>query len=127
VLGPDHWVLCDTCGGHSDFTPEPTHPGKGGPHPLLIRCLSLYVICTFLWRSLATAHEYPMRPTQVMTMLFDLACVIALIAAHKFYPAKSPSLLFWIALFCGLGLFAIRFHGTDDSWWTGHWNSDWHR
>ena len=124
-VGPDHWVLCDACGGHSDFTPESRRLGKG-PHPLSFRLLSLYLICNFLWRSLATAHEYPLRPTQVMTMVFDLACIILLIAFHKLYPGKSTSWLFWIALLCGLGLFAIRFHG-DASWWTGHWNYDWRR
>jgi len=59
-------------------------------------------------------------------VLFDLACVIALIAAHRLYATKTQSWLFWIALLCGLGLFAIRLHGLD-SWWTGHWNYDWRR
>ena len=127
IVGPNHWVLCDACGGQSDFTPESRRPGKeSGRHSLFIRLLSFYIICRFFWRLLVAAHEYPMRPTAVMSVLFDLACVIALIAAHRLYATKTPSWLFWIALLCGLGLFAIRLHGLD-SWWTGHWNYDWRR
>jgi hypothetical protein len=128
MVGPEHWVLCDACGGQTDFVPEARRSSKSVFHPLLIRLLAVYVICTFLWRVLVTAHEYPMRSAQVMSILFDLACVIALgtVCARQSTKSRSTSWLSWVALLCALGLFAIRLHGPA-SWWTGHWNYDWRR
>jgi hypothetical protein len=82
--------------------------------------LAIYLIGTFLWRSFIPAHEYPMRPAQVMTMAFDLMCIVGLIGLKIWlFQGRQPkgavgtmsSLLFGIALLAGLGLFAIRLSG----------------
>jgi hypothetical protein len=33
--------------------------------------------------------------------------------------SRMRTWLFWVALICGIGLFAIRLN-SDASWWTGH-------
>ena len=73
------------------------------------------MIGSFLYRALTPAHEYPMRPEQVMEMALDALCIIGLIGTRTYV----PKWLFWVALIAGLGLFAIRLH-SDASWWTGH-------
>ena len=50
-----------------------------------------------------------------MSMVFDAGMIAGLIATRN----RMPQWLFWIALVCGLGLFAIRFT-SDAAWWTGH-------
>jgi hypothetical protein len=77
--------------------------------------LSLILIATFLWRTLTTAHEYPMRTEQVMDIFFDLLCVVGMFGVKS----KIPAALFWIGLAAGIGVLAIRLNG-DASWWTGH-------
>ncbi len=74
-----------------------------------------YLIAEFLWRVFVPAHEYPMRPEQVLSITFDLLVVIVLIGLK----AHVVRWLFWIALIAGLALFAIRL-SSDASWWTGH-------
>ena len=74
-----------------------------------------YLIATFLWRAIVPAHEYPMRPEQVLSITLDLLAVIGLIGMR----AHVVKWLFWVALLAGLSLFAIRLNG-DASWWTGH-------
>ena len=76
---------------------------------------SRYLIAMFLDRTLVVAHEYPMRPEQVMTIAFDLCVLVGLIGLRK----HGPQPLFWTALVAGICLFLIRFTG-DDGWWTGH-------
>ena len=77
--------------------------------------LPTVLIAQFLWNVFTTAHEYPMRSEQVMTMTFDFLMVVGLFA----YRRAMPQPLFWIALVSGIGLFALRL-GGDDGWWTGH-------
>lgn len=73
------------------------------------------LIFLFGYRVLVPAHEYMMRPEQIMSMVFDAGLLVGLVATR----CRMPSWLFWIALVCGLGLFAIRFT-SDAAWWTGH-------
>jgi hypothetical protein len=62
------------------------------------------MIGLFLLRTLTAAHEYPSRTEQIMEIVFDLGMFVGLIALR----AQVPKPLFWIALVCGLGSFAIR-------------------
>jgi hypothetical protein len=73
------------------------------------------LIFWFLYRVVVPAHEYPIRPEQVLTMLFEVGLLIGLFGAKS----KLPAWLFWAALVCGVGLFLIRFT-SDAAWWTGH-------
>lgn len=77
--------------------------------------LSLTLIITFLWRTLATAHEYPSRSAQILELSIDVLCVIGMFGVKS----KIPAPLFWTGLICGLLVLAIRLNG-DASWWTGH-------
>jgi len=109
-------------GGGPEGTNQPK-PKRGG-----FQVLSIYVIFTFLWRALTTAHEFPSRNLQVFAIALDLLCLIGLIAGGiQLYGNKSPGqpdrlgekALLFVSVLAGLGLFAIRLHG-DASWWTGH-------
>lgn len=78
---------------------------------ILAGLLILYFLnCVFV-----PAHEYPMRPEQVMTMVLEAAMIAGLIGLRK----ELPLWLFIVALLCGAGLFLIRFD-SDAAWWTGH-------
>ena len=80
--------------------------------PLVVAAV---LIASFLYRVLVTAHEYPMRAEQVMTMLIDLGLLAGLIVMRS----RMSKTLFWVGLVAGIGVFAIRLNG-DASWWTGH-------
>ena len=82
---------------------------------IIFYVVSAVLIGTFLWRVFVPAHEYPMRSSQVMDIVIDLAMTLGLIGIRN----SGPKALFWVALICGLGLFAIRLTG-DAAWWTGH-------
>jgi hypothetical protein len=99
----------------------------GKPRTIFL-VVAFYLICIFLWRFVAPAHEYPSRTLQVVTMAFDLLAVVGLIGLRvqtaRSYPADDAvrtmaAALFWIALAAGIGLFAIRL-SSDAAWWTGH-------
>ena len=77
--------------------------------------LSLTLIATFLWRTLATAHEYPSRSAQMTEIFLDVLCVIGMFGVKS----KIPALLFWAGLTAGVLVLAIRLNG-EASWWTGH-------
>ena len=77
--------------------------------------LSLTLIATFLWRALATAHEYPSRSAQMLEIFLDVLCVVGMFGVRS----KIPAPLFWAGLVCGVLVLAIRLNG-DASWWTGH-------
>ncbi len=79
--------------------------------------VSIYLIPTFLGRAFTPAHEYPMRPEQLMEMGLDLLCIVGLVGLKT--RLSRGTVLFWVALLAGIGLFAIRFT-SDASWWTGH-------
>jgi hypothetical protein len=79
--------------------------------------MSITMIGTFLWRTIVPAHEYPSRASQILDLVVDAGILLGLLAIRK----AGPQGLFWIAVVCGIGLFAIRFH-SDASWWTGHWH-----
>jgi hypothetical protein len=77
--------------------------------------LPALVIGNFLWRVFTPAHEYPMRDAQLLEMGIDALCIAGLFGVKK----RMATWLFWAALICGIGLFAIRLN-SDASWWTGH-------
>jgi phosphate/sulfate permease len=89
--------------------------GDAKQKPLLFFTLTGLLIASFLWNLFTTAHEYPMRTEQVMTMVLDAGMVIGLFGIKN--SGQKP--LWWIALLAGLGLFVIRLTG-DAAWWTGH-------
>jgi hypothetical protein len=72
------------------------------------------LIFFFGYRVIVPAHEYMMRPEQIMSLVFDAGMIAGLVATRN----RMPSWLFWIALVCGLGLFVIRFT-SDAAGWTG--------
>jgi hypothetical protein len=77
--------------------------------------LPALLIGNFLWRTLTPAHEYPGRTATIMEMVIDAALIAGLFGLR----ARMPTWLFWVALLCGLGCFAIRLN-SDASWYTGH-------
>ena len=100
--------------------------GRTKPKRGMFKALSIYLIVSFLWRALTTAHEYPSPSLRNMTIALDLLCVIGLsgtgIQIFKDNPpgqSTAEKVLFWLAFIAGLGLFAIRLNGNA-SWWTGH-------
>jgi hypothetical protein len=99
--------------------------GRGSHARVVFQILSIYMICSFLWRAFATAHEYPMRFEQVFTISMDLVGVFALIGLRiQIFKSDGSewltgNILFWIALFAGVGRLLTRLNG-DASWWTGH-------
>jgi phosphate/sulfate permease len=82
---------------------------------LLFFALTGLLIASFLWNVFTTAHEYPIRNEQVLTMALNAGMVIGLFGIRN----SGPKPLWWIALVAGIGLFAIRLTG-DAAWWTGH-------
>jgi hypothetical protein len=99
-----------------------TKPKRG-----MFCALSIYLVASFIWRAVTTAHEFPSTNLRNLTIGLDLFCVIGLIfgGIQIFRDHESDwfggKVLFWIALIAGLGLFLIRLNGTA-SWWTGHLN-----
>ncbi len=94
----------------------------------LFRFVAVFLILTFLWRALVTAHEYPGRTSQVMSLVFDLMALIGLIGLRSQLskamlpddPRRSlAGVLFGLGLAAGIGLFVIRLT-SDSAWWTGH-------
>ena len=94
----------------------------------IFRLVSAYLILTFLWRTLVTAHEYPSRTLQILDLVFDLFAFIGIIGLRSqlnaALPANDPrrsklGLLFGLGVAAGIGLFLIRFT-SNAAWWTGH-------
>ncbi len=117
---PPQWVPCSACQGTSPLEDKPAATNRW-----LFLLLAIILIGTFLWRALATAHEFPSTGLRNMTIGLDILCLVGLIGLWIQISRKRPAVglelhvLFWIALLAGLGLFAIRLNGTK-SWWTGH-------
>jgi hypothetical protein len=114
--------------------PEKPKAGETGaqsdrePKRGMFCALSIYLIATFIWRAVTTAHEFPSPNLRNLTIGLDLLCVIGLIfgGIQIFKDHESDwfrgKVLFWMALIAGLGLFLIRLKGGTASWWTGHLN-----
>ncbi len=90
--------------------------------------VTAYLILTFLWRALVTAHEYPGRTSQVMDLIFDFFAFIGILGLRRQLIAALPwndprkakiGLLFGFGVAAGIGLFLMRFT-SDAAWWTGH-------
>jgi hypothetical protein len=79
--------------------------------------ISALLIGSFLYRVVVPAHEYAVRSDQLLTMGLDLLAIVCLIGLKR--RLRGGSVLYWVALIAGIGLFGIRLLG-DDQWWTGH-------
>jgi len=96
--------------------PVPLSSNRNG---VVFLVISVLLIGTFLYRTLVPAHEYAMRSDQLLTMGTDLLLIVGLVGVKGRAQMTGGTILFWIALIAGIGLFAIRLLG-DDQWWTGH-------
>lgn len=94
----------------------------------IFRIVSALLILNFLWRALVTAHEYPARSSQVLTLIIDALLIISLVLMRSqwsaAFDANDPrrttgGILFGLSLAAGIGLFLIRLT-SDSAWWTGH-------
>ncbi len=88
--------------------------------------VSALLIANFLNRFFLPAHEYPMRPAQVMDIAIDTLLLVSLVGMRMKAPFFQEgdkrgiaNLLFYFALAAGIGIFLIRF-SSDAAWWTGH-------
>jgi len=97
------------------MTDQRTTLGDNNRSWILFLLLSCYLIATFVYRTTVTAHEYPMRAEQLLSIGLDLLGVVGLIGLR----AHGPKPLFWTALIAGILLFLIRLT-SDAAWWTGH-------
>lgn len=95
-------------------TAAPSYTGKNW---IMFLIISVYLVCTFLWRVVTKAHEMPLRNAQLMTIGLDVLAIGGLVALKTRLPKGKT--VFWVALAAGVGLFAIRLNG-DTSWWSGH-------
>jgi hypothetical protein len=103
--------------------------GTKGKNPLtMFVVVSVYLIAAFLWRFFVPADEYPSAALQYMSMALDAGMVIGLAGSKqqvtRFLAADDggrvlATVLFWVAILAGLGLFAIRLSGQV-GWETGH-------
>ena len=96
------------------MTYQPIQLASTGRNAVTAILLPIVLIGHFLWNLLMPAHEFPLRPEQVMTMTFDFFMLAGLLAFKR----QMPQPLFWIALVAGIGRFALRM--SSDGWWTGH-------
>jgi hypothetical protein len=96
------------------MTNQPIQTSGTSRNAVMAILLPIVLIGHFLWNVLTPAHEFPLRPEQVMTMTFDLFMLAGLFAFKR----SMPAALFWIAVIAGIGLFALRL--SSDGWWTGH-------
>jgi hypothetical protein len=88
--------------------------------------LAIFLIGAFLWRFFVPAHEYPSSSTRLFTLVLDAGMLIGLIglraratSAFDDSTRTMVTVLFWVALVAGIGLFAIRL-GGDAQCATGH-------
>ncbi|HVF72603.1 MAG TPA: hypothetical protein VM940_13425 [Chthoniobacterales bacterium] len=89
--------------------------------------LAIYLILTFLYRVLVTAHEYDSVAVVYMSIGLDLAMIAGLIlgkiaisrqiTAHQ--RRGLVTIVFVVALLAGVGLLGLRIT-SDAGWWTGH-------
>jgi len=96
--------------------PTPLSTNRNG---VVFLVISAALIGTFLYRVLVPAHEYAVRSDQLLTMGIDLLLIVGLVGTKRRAQIAGGTVLFWIALIAGIGLFAIRLLG-DDQWRTGH-------
>lgn len=85
------------------------------PSPIPCFVVACVLIGSFTYRLTVPAHVSPLLPELVLTIVFDAAMVVGLIAMR----ARIAAPIFWAALVAGLGLFVIRLT-SESSWWTGH-------
>jgi hypothetical protein len=127
-ISPSRWIQCGVCKGNAPAKAKKLDTSSNWK---MFYVVALYLIATFSWRALVTAHEYPRPIVRGMTMIFDALCLVGLFGlrvqisrANREAFSPATNLLFGLALLAGVGLFAIRL--TDKaSWATGHIHYDW--
>jgi hypothetical protein len=112
-INPAHWRI-----KMSQPNSDPV-PASANRNSMIFIVVAALLIGSFLYRVLVPAHEYAVRPDQLLTMAIDLALIVSLVGLKQRAQLPGGTILFWIALIAGVGLFAIRLLG-DDQWWTGH-------
>ena len=85
------------------------------PSPVPAFLVACALVGLFVYRLLVPAHESPLLNELILTIAFDLAMVVGLVAMR----ARIGAALFWTALVAGVGLFVIRLT-SESSMWTGH-------
>ena len=85
------------------------------PSPIPGFLVACVLIGLFTYRLTVPAHESPLMPELVLTIVFDLAMVVGLVAMRK----RIAAPLFWAGLVAGVGLFVIRMT-NEASMWNGH-------
>jgi hypothetical protein len=93
----------------------------------LFYLLSIFTICTFLWRFLIPAYEESDSNTLIyLKILFEAAQVPALIILFSYLrrrygldPTGWLKTVFWVALVASIGILLMRF-STTGGWYTGH-------
>jgi hypothetical protein len=85
------------------------------PSPIPAFFVACVLIGLFTYRLTVPAHEGALMNELILTMVFDAAMVVGLVAMRK----RLAAPIFWTALVAGVGLFAIRLT-SESSWWTGH-------
>lgn len=95
----------------------------------IFRIAAVLLVLSFCWRALVTAHEYPSRASQILTLIVDAMLLFSIIGLRsqwtKLFDGNDPrraigNLLFGLGLGAGIGLFLIRLT-SDSAWWTGHY------
>ena len=122
MVSPTHWVQCSACEGRSLW--ENVVAEAPGRSQWLSYVIAVYLIGLFLWRAFIPASEYPSRSAQVLRITFELFALTGLIglrlrASQRKRREVAGTLLFWLALVAGVGLFFIRMSG-EAGWRTGH-------
>ena len=85
------------------------------PSPIPGFLVACVLIGLFTYRLVVPAHESPLLPELILTIAFDLAMVVGLVALRR----RIATPIFWTALVAGAGLFAIRMT-SEASLWNGH-------
>jgi hypothetical protein len=94
---------------------QPTTSSEAKSNKIVTVVAPILMIGLFLFRVLVPADEYPSRAVQIMEIVFDLGMFVGVIGLR----AQIATALFWPAVLCGVGSFAIRLT-SDAAWWTGH-------
>ena len=85
------------------------------PSPIPAFLVACALIGLFTYRLTVPAHEGALINELILTIVFDAAMVVGLVAMRK----RLAAPIFWTALIAGVGLFVIRLT-SESSWWTGH-------
>jgi hypothetical protein len=85
------------------------------PSPVPAFLVACVLIGLFTYRLTVPAHASPLLAELILTIVFDAAMVVGLVALR----ARLAAPIFWTALVAGVGLFVIRLT-SEASMWNGH-------